>query len=83
NIIGTRIDIDDPNFTLKDLLDSEVNDKREEIAEVALRARKEEELEKQLNEVVSGWNGLELHFKYDREKDYYIFKDIDEIQTKL
>jgi dynein heavy chain len=82
-IIGAQVDINDPNFTLEDLLDSEVNDKRDEIAEVALRARKEEELEKQLNDVVAGWNGLEFHFKYDREKDYYIFKDIDEIQTKL
>ena len=46
-------DINDPKFTLKNLLDLKVNNVKDKIAEIALRARKEEEIERQLDEVVA------------------------------
>jgi dynein heavy chain len=82
-VLDTQIDIEDETFTLKNLLDMKVNDKREQIADIALRARKEEEIEKALNDLVLSWDGVEFQFKYDKDKEYYTFTEIEDIQTKL
>lgn len=79
DIIGFDIFLDDPDFTLKTLLELKVNDHKEEIAEIALKAKKEEELEKQLKEVVSSWDGIEFQFKYDKEKEFFMFTDVEDI----
>ena len=75
--------INDPKFTLKNLLDLKVNNVKDKIAEIALRARKEEEIERQLDEVVSSWEEYEFSFKYTKDGDYYLFTNVDEIVSKL
>ncbi|CAG9323486.1 unnamed protein product [Blepharisma stoltei] len=80
-VIGIDIDIRDESFTLKKLLDIKVNNVKEEISEIALRARKEEEIQNQLSEIVSGWDNIEFHV--EKVDESYIFKEVDDIMVKL
>lgn len=80
-VIGIDIDIKDESFTLRKLLEIKVNNMREDIAEIALRARKEEEIQNQLNEIVSSWENIEFHV--EKHDENYIFKDIEDIMIKL
>ncbi|CAG9317056.1 unnamed protein product [Blepharisma stoltei] len=82
-ILKQDINIEDTNFTLSTLLSMRVNDKKEEICEIALKARKEEELEKQLREILRPWETIEFQFKYLRDKDFYIFTAIEDISSLL
>ncbi|OMJ88621.1 hypothetical protein SteCoe_9401 [Stentor coeruleus] len=75
--------IHDPKFTLKKLLDLKVNSIKDKIAEIALRARKEEEIERQLDMIEESWKEVYLDVKYDKNEDYHILQSIDEIISKL
>jgi len=82
-LLQKDINVNDPELTLKKLMEMKVNNFKEEIAEIALRAKKEEEIRAELNKVVSSWNEVEFMFKYEKEGDYYIFTEIEDIQNKL
>ena len=75
--------LNDPKFTLKNLLDLKVNNVKDKIAEIALRARKEEEIERQLREVDSSWDEIYFNIKHVKPEDYHIFTEIDDIVSKL
>eukprot|EP00360_Condylostoma_magnum_P000767 CAMPEP_0168314070 /NCGR_PEP_ID=MMETSP0210-20121227/6139_1 /TAXON_ID=40633 /ORGANISM="Condylostoma magnum, Strain COL2" /LENGTH=110 /DNA_ID=CAMNT_0008278391 /DNA_START=2552 /DNA_END=2884 /DNA_ORIENTATION=+ len=81
--LKTDIDVLDPEFTLKSLIDMRVNDKKDDLAEIALKAKKEAELEKQLKEVTDSWEGEELKTNEIKEKDIFILTGVEDIITKL
>lgn len=82
-VLKEDIDVNDDCFTLQMLLDMKVNDKKEEICEIALKARKEEELEKLLRTILKPWDIVEFQLKYIKDKDFYIFTQIEDITTLL
>ena len=82
-IVGHQVNIFNSDYTLADLVDSGLHVYSESICEVALRARKEEELEKQLAAILLPWSTLEFQFKYDKDKDLYTFTEIESISNLL
>ncbi|OMJ81675.1 hypothetical protein SteCoe_17784 [Stentor coeruleus] len=78
-----EVNINDPKFTLKNLLDLKVNNVKDRIAEISLKARKEEEIEKRLDEVENSWKEVYLDVKYEKSEDYYILQSVDDIISKL
>lgn len=59
-VLGCNIDTYAPNFTLKKLLKMQVDVYREELQEIALKANKEDELERQMKDVVNSWEDVEF-----------------------
>ena len=82
-VLERDIDISKASFTLKTLIDMKVNDKKEEIGDIALKAKKEQELEKQLAEVVKPWETLEIVLKYNKDKDVYTLTQLDDLIVLL
>ena len=83
-VLQTEIDINEPSFTLDSLIELRVNDKKDEIAEIALKANKEEELERQIKEVEDSWKGVEFVLK--EHKDFpgvFLLSELDDIVTLL
>ena len=78
-VLERDIDTADSNFTLKTLIDMKVNDKKDEIADIALKAKKEQELERQLNEIVKTWDSVEFQLKDSKDKEIYTLTALDEI----
>jgi dynein heavy chain len=83
DILNFDIDTEDPNFTLNTLIDMKVNDKKDEISDVALKAKKEQELERQLKEIIDSWEGIEFQLNYLKEKDAFILTSLEDIITQL
>ena len=81
--LEVELDINDPKFTLKKLLEMKVNNKKDKIAEIALRARKEEEIEAQLEIVNNSWKDEIFTVKQDRSDDFYFISDVENIVSKL
>ena len=82
-VLERDIDTADSNFTLKTLIDMKVNDKKDEIADIALKAKKEQELERQLNEIVKTWDSVEFQLKDSKDKEIYTLTALDEIIALL
>ena len=82
-VLERDIDITDSSFTLKTLIDMKVNDKKDEIADIALKAKKEQELERQLNEIIKAWDSVEFQLKEGKDKDFYTLTALDDIITQL
>ena len=82
-LLKQKIDISDPSFTLQTLINMKVNDYKDEIADIALKAKKEMELEKQLNEIINSWENVEFQLKHDKDKDIYTLTALDDIITLL
>jgi dynein heavy chain len=82
--MDTEIDIQDVDFTLQSLIDMKVNDMKDEIAEIALKANKEAELEKQLKIVIDSWDGIEFILNtFKDSKDVFILGQVEDIVTLL
>lgn len=79
DVLERDIDISDTTFTLQSLLDMKVNDKKDEISDIALKAKKEQELERQLNEVIKTWESVEFQLKYNKEKDVHTLTQLEDI----
>lgn len=81
--IGREIEIYDEKFTLQTLLNMKVDDKKEQIADIALQAQKEEELLRSLQNVIDSWEEVNFTTNKHKEKDLYMLGDVEEIQTQL
>lgn len=82
-VLNTDIDVYDPDFKLKSLIEMRVNDKKDDLAEIALKAKKEQELERQLKEILDSWEGEEFKLEEIKDKETYKLVELDDITTKL
>jgi dynein heavy chain len=79
-VLNREINIQDPEFTLNSLIVMKVNDFKDEIGEIALKANKEAELEKQLKLTLEPWHGQEFVIVSHRNaKDVYILSELDDV----
>ena len=65
------------------IISSGIDSYSEQICEISLRARKEEDLEKSLTNHLQPWTSAEFQFKYDKDKDFYTFTEIETITSML
>ena len=82
-VLGKDIDTTDNSFTLRSLIEMKVNDKKDEISDIALKAKKEQELERQLTEIVKTWDSVEFQLNTTKDSDVSTLTALDEIITLL
>lgn len=79
-VLNREINIEDPEFTLNTLIQMKVNDFKDEIGEIALKANKESELEKQLKLTLEPWQNQEFVIvSHKNQKDVYILSELDDV----
>jgi dynein heavy chain len=83
-LIGKKLDLDDENFTLGDLLEMGVDKHMEQIHETSVNASKEADLKGMLAKVENSWKDLDLIVNpYKDSKDVFILGAVDDIVTAL
>lgn len=81
-----NIDITDPTFTLSSLIELKVNNKKDQIADIALKANKEEELEVQMRDIEEMWKNQDFTVKLHPDSpqiNIHILTELDDIVTQL
>eukprot|EP00919_Chromeraceae_sp_WS-2016_P013564 GHVR01031967.1.p1 GENE.GHVR01031967.1~~GHVR01031967.1.p1 ORF type:complete len:545 (+),score=120.84 GHVR01031967.1:122-1756(+) len=83
-LIGSELDIDDPEFTLGSLLGMGVDSYMEEIQDISVRASAEASLEEMLSKVEKVWQGAQLNVStYKEHKDIFILGSIEDVTQQL
>lgn len=83
--MNTEVDIHSPEFTLRSLIDLDLSQKdRDSIAEIALKAAKEKELESMYEKVKTSWKAVEFDvIPYKDSKDYYVIASTEQVMEVL
>lgn len=82
---GQEIDPESEEFTLKSLIDMNLSQEScEKISEIALRATKEDELEKLFEKVKEDWKSVKFDVNpYKDSKDYFVISSTEEVDEIL
>ena len=83
NLIEGEINLEDPEFTLKALIELDVVQYQEDIQAIAARASGESKLIKDLEEVQKAWREVYFEVMQHKESEMVILTGIDDIYTFL
>ena len=82
-MIEGEINLEDPEFTLKALIELDVVQYQEDIQAIAARASGESKLVKDLDEVQKAWREVYFEVIQHKESDMVVLTGIDDIYTFL
>lgn len=83
NHVQKDFDINTPDFTLKSLIDLDVNQFAEDITAISTQATQEANLRTQLAELKEKWAKIQFSVEFDDKCDSYLLKEVDEVYAEL
>lgn len=83
DLIKKDFDIAQEDFTLKSLIDLDVNQFQEEIVAISTQATQEANLRTQINDLEEVWKKVIFTVEWEEKCESYILKDLDEIFNNL
>jgi dynein heavy chain len=82
-LISKDFETENPEFTLKTLIDMDVNQFAEEIAVISTQATQEHNLRGQVAKIADCWRSTAFNTKLDEKTDVKILSDMDDVFTAL
>lgn len=82
-MINKEFDINNPEFTLKSLLDLDVNQFAEDITAISTQATQEHNLQLQIDAIDELWRKTTFNLGLDEKTECQILKEMDDIFTNL
>lgn len=77
------LNISSDDFTLENLIALDVNNYREEIVAISVKAEKEHGLKQDVKHLEETWKRIAFPIEFEEKVDAYILKDLEEIYTAL
>lgn len=77
------LNISADDFTLENLIALDVNNYREEIVAISVKAEKEHGLKQDIKYLEETWKRIAFPIEFEEKVDAYILKDLEEIYTAL
>ena len=82
-LVDKEFDITQEDFTLKSLLDLDVNQFKDDIVAISISATQEANLEVQLNDLQDIWSKTHFVVEVDEKSECLILKELDDIYQAL
>ena len=83
SLINKPMEIDDANFTLKSLIDMDVNQYADEIATISMQATQEHNLRIQVDKIADIWRTTSFDLTLDDKTDCQIIGDLTDVYAAL